>query len=146
MPTPAALLPLRHLALSLLLLRLGIAIVMGIWAADKFVNPGHGQAVLEHFYGMGDSGVTVVTLIGLAQVVIVTLFTVGLFRTWSYGAVLLMHGVTTLASWKQYLDAFDNLLFFAAWPMLAACITLFLLQKYDTILNADAMRTVVRPS
>lgn len=137
--------PVRHLALSLLLLRLGIAIVMGIWAADKFVNPGHGQAVLEHFYGMGGTGVSVVTLIGLVQVVLVTVFTIGLFRTWSYGAVLLMHGVTTLASWKQYLDAFDNLLFFAAWPMFAACIALFLLRKYDTMLNADAMRTVARP-
>lgn len=145
MTAQASTVPARHLALSLLLLRLGIAIVMGIWTADKFVNPGHGQAVLEHFYGMGDAGVTVVTLIGLAQVIVVTLFTIGLFKTWSYGAILLMHGITTLASWKQYLDAFDNLLFFAAWPMLAACITLFLLRKFDTILNADAMRTVARP-
>lgn len=145
MTAQASTVPARHLALSLLLLRLGIAIVMGIWTADKFVNPGHGQAVLEHFYGMGEAGVTVVTLIGLAQVIVVTLFTIGLFRTWSYGAILLMHGITTLASWKQYLDAFDNLLFFAAWPMLAACITLFLLRKFDTILNADAMRTVARP-
>ncbi len=73
------------------------------------------------------------------------LLTIGLFKTWSYGIVLLMHGVTTLASWKQYLDAFDNLLFFAAWPMFAACIALFLLRKHDTLLNVDAMRTVERP-
>ena len=142
-PPPAE--PVRHLALSLLLLRLGIAIVMGIWAADKFVNPGHGQAVLEHFYGLGGTGVAIVTLIGVVQVAIVAVFTIGLFKTWSYGVVLLMHGVTTLASWKQYLDAFDNLLFFAAWPMFAACIALFLLRKHDTLLNVDAMRTVERP-
>ncbi len=142
-PTPAE--PVRHLALSLLLLRLGIAIVMGIWAADKFVNPGHGQQVLEYFYGLDATGLSLVTLIGVVQVAIVTVFTLGLFKTWSYGIVLLMHGVTTLASWKQYLDAFDNLLFFAAWPMFAACIALFLLRKCDTILNADAMRTVARP-
>ncbi len=137
-PTPAE--PVRHLALSLLLLRLGIAIVMGIWAADKFVNPGHGQAVLEHFYGMAGTGVSMVNVIGIVQTVIVVVFTIGLLRTWSYGVVLLMHGVTTFASWKQYIDAFDNLLFFAAWPMFAACIALFLLRHHDTLLNVDAMR------
>lgn len=137
--------PVRHLSLSLLLLRLGIAIVMGIWAADKFVNPGHGQAVLESFYGLDGTQVSVVTLIGVIQALIVAVFTIGAFRTWSYGVVLVMHGVTTLASWKQYLDAFDNLLFFAAWPMFAACIALFLLRQHDTLLNVDAARAVTRP-
>lgn len=58
--------------------------------------------------------------------------TVGLSRTWSYGLVL-------------YVDAFDNLLFFAAWPIPAACIALPLLRQFDTILNVDALRTVSRP-
>jgi hypothetical protein len=31
------------------------------------------------------------------------------------------------------LAPFDNLLFFAAWPMLAACITLYLLRDLDTL-------------
>jgi len=42
--------------------------------------------------------------------------------------VLAMHGTTTLISWSAYLEPLKNILFFAAWLMLAACITLFLLR------------------
>lgn len=42
--------------------------------------------------------------------------------------VLLLHGISTLSSYRQYLDPFNNLLFFAAWPMLAACFALYLLR------------------
>jgi hypothetical protein len=38
-----------------------------------------------------------------------------------------MHAVSTLSSWKMYLTPFaegPSLPFFAAWPMLAACVTL----------------------
>jgi hypothetical protein len=129
----------RHLDLALLMLRLGVAVVMGVWAADKFVNPGHARAVFENFYGLAGTGDTIVTGIGVLQAVIVVLFMLGLWRTWTYGIVLLMHGASTLASWRQYLEPFDNLLFFAAWPMWAACIALFLLRSHDTLLNLDTI-------
>jgi hypothetical protein len=45
---------------------------------------------------------------------------------------LIFHAISTLASYRQYLAPFDNLLFFAAWPMLAACFTLYLLRDLDT--------------
>lgn len=46
-----------------------------------------------------------------------------------------MHGVSTLVSWRDYLDPFEgpNLLFFAAWPMLAACFALFALRDFDRL-------------
>ena len=50
-----------------------------------------------------------------------------------------MHPASTFA-WRQYLDGFDNLLFFAAWPMLAAGLTLFLLRPHDRLLSVDALR------
>jgi hypothetical protein len=46
--------------------------------------------------------------------------------------VLLLHAVSTFSSYRQYLDPFNNLLFFAAWPMLAACFTLYTLRDLDT--------------
>jgi len=49
--------------------------------------------------------------------------------------VLLLHGVSTLSSFHQYRFPFENktnLLFFAAWPMLAACFTLYYLRDLDT--------------
>ncbi len=66
---------------------------------------------------------------------IIAAFVAGLFKTITYGAVLLMHAGSTLSSWRQYLEPFDHLLFFAAWPMLAGCVALFLLRKDDTALS-----------
>lgn len=122
------------LPVSLLLLRIGIAIVMGFWTLDKSINPDHAGAVFKNFYGFGAIGDQALFAIGIAQGLIVLAFAVGLFKTITYGAVLLMHTVSTLSSWRQYLDPFDNLLFLAAWPMLAACVALFLMRDYDHLL------------
>ncbi len=108
----------RHLDLSLLLLRLGVGLVMAMWTADKFVNPAHSSAVMENFYGLPALGSEVFVVLGVIQAVIVLMFITGAFRTLSYAAVVLMHAGSTFSSWRQYLDGFDNLLFFAAWPML----------------------------
>ncbi len=128
----------RKLSISLLLLRLGVAVVMGFWTADKIINPDHAGGVFANFYGLEGLDTQALLLIGLVQAAIVLAFTIGLFRTFSYAAVLLMHTVSTLSSWRQYLDPFDNLLFLAAWPMLAACMALFLLRKQDQ-LTADCL-------
>lgn len=87
--------------------------------------------MFSNFYGLEGLGAEAFLLIGIAQALIVLAFIVGLFRTYSYAAVLLMHSVSTLSSWRQYADPFENLLFLAAWPMLAACIALFLLRRHD---------------
>ena len=123
----------RRLSLSLLLLRLSLGLVMMVWAFDKILNPGHGAAVLEGFYGLPGTGEQLIRAIGIVQGVIVLGFVLGIAKTWTYGAVLLMHSVTTLVSWSAYLEPLKNILFFAAWPMLAACITLFLLRHQDRI-------------
>ena len=123
----------RKLALSLLLLRLSAGLVMMVWAFDKILNPGHGAAVFESFYGLAGVGEAAVRGIGFVQAAIVLAFLLGLARTWSYGAVLAMHAATTLVSWSAYLQPLKNILFFAAWPMLAALVTLFLLRTQDRI-------------
>jgi hypothetical protein len=43
-----------------------------------------------------------------------------------------LHTGSTLSSFSLYPDPFKNLLFFAAWPMLAACLFLYLLREYDS--------------
>ncbi len=128
----------NRLALSLLLLRLTLGLVMMFWAFDKIVNPGHGAAVLEGFYGLPGIGEQYVRAIGIVQGVIVLGFILGLAKTWTYGAVLAMHAVTTLVSWSAYLDPLKNILFFSAWPMLAGLVTLFLLRGEDRLATAGA--------
>lgn len=121
----------RRLSLSLLLLRLSLGLVMMVWAFDKILNPGHGAAVLESFYGLPGTGEQAIRMIGTAQALIVLGFLLGVAKTWTYGAVLFMHAVTTLVSFSAYLEPLKNILFFSAWPMLAGLVTLFLLREED---------------
>lgn len=123
-----------RLALSLFLLRLGVFVVMVMWALDKLLNPGHAAAVWENFYLIGGLAPVFLAFVGVAQLLLLLAFLAGVAKRWTYGAVLLLHGVSTLSSWKQYLG-FDSLLFFAAWPMLAACVALYLLRDQDRLLT-----------
>lgn len=123
----------------LLLLRLGIFIVMLMWALDKFFAPEHASAVFEAFYRIPGLGTAIIYGLGAIQLLIVLGFVAGFQKTWTYGAVLLMHTVSTLSSFPRYLDPFTtpNLLFFAAWPMLAACFGVFYLRDLDTLWTID---------
>ncbi len=123
----------RRLAVSLLLLRLSLGLVMMVWAFDKILNPGHGAAVFESFYGLSGIGEIADSHDRHRSSTARRSFPAGAARTWTYGAVLLMHGVTTLVSWSAYLQPLKNILFFAAWPMLAGLIALFLLRHEDRI-------------
>lgn len=127
----------QRLAISLFGLRLGVFVVMALWSVDKILNPDHAAAVFENFYYLGGMGAGLMAAIGGVQLLIEVGFVAGLFRTFTYGVVLVTHAVSTLASWPGYLEPFDNLLFFAAWPMLAACVALFLLRHRDTLWSAD---------
>ena len=124
----------KKLQLSLLLLRLTIFLVMFMWTIDKFVNPGHAAGIFENFYYIaGLESVVIYVLAGL-EIILLLLFLAGYQKKYTYGAVLLLHTVSTLSAFKQYLTPFEgpHLLFFAAWPMWAACITLFLLRDQDS--------------
>lgn len=136
----------RRLSISLLLLRLSFGLVMMVWAFDKILNPGHGAAVLESFYGLSGVGQSLIPMIGIAQGLIVLAFLLGIARTWTYGAVLLMHAVTTFVSWSAYLEPLKNILFFAAWPMLAGLIALFLLREEDRIGTLGGAKRAGGPS
>ena len=121
------------LSRSLLMLRLGVFVVMLMWTLDKFVNPAHSGKVFSGFYGIDWLSQNVSYIIGAIELLLVLAFVAGLWRRWTYGAVLLLHAISTFSSYKMYLTPFDNLLFFAAWPMLAACLTLYWLRDWDTL-------------
>lgn len=127
----------QRLRLSLLLLRLSVFIVMFMWTIDKFVNPAHAAKVYESFYFIGGLSPNVMAVIGGIEIIILFLFLIGYKKLYTYGAVLAFHTVSTLSSFGIYLSPFEgpNLLFFAAWPMLAACFTLFVLRDHDTMLS-----------
>jgi uncharacterized membrane protein YkgB len=124
----------QRLTLSLLLLRIGVFTVMFIWTLDKFIRPDHAAAVYQKFYFLGGLGPLAFYIIGAIELLILIGFLFGFKKRWTYGAVLLFHAVSTFSSYQQYLSPFEgtNLLFFAAWPMLAACFSLYILRDQDT--------------
>ena len=118
---------------SLFSLRIGVFIVMLMWTLDKFIQPEHAGKVFENFYGLAGLGSTIFMFIGLVELLLILAFLAGIYKRLTYGVVLLIHGISTFSSFQQYLDPFNNLLFFAAWPMLAACVSLYLLRDEDTL-------------
>ncbi|NJN72832.1 MAG: hypothetical protein HC799_08535 [Limnothrix sp. RL_2_0] len=130
----------KRLPLALFLLRIGVFLVMLVWTVDKFVNPEHGAAVFEKFYFIGGLGNSLIYIIGAVQLLIILAFVTGFQKKISYLLVLFMHSVSTLSAFKIYLDPYGdgaNLLFFAAWPMLAACFTLYYLRDFDRQWSLD---------
>ncbi len=121
---------------ALLFIRVTVFLVMFMWTLDKFLNPSHGINVYEKFYFI--AGISDYLMYGLAviEMIIITLFLLGIQKTYTYGAVLLFHSVSTLSAFAVYLSPFEGagLLFFAAWPMLAACFALFTLREHDKLL------------
>ncbi len=119
------------LATSLLLLRVGIFIVFLFWGLDKILVPEHAVKMLSGFYGL-DISTNAMMALGVAQLGFLGAFVVGMWKKYTYGAILVLHAGSTFSSFAKYMDPFNNLLFFACWPMLAACVALFLLRDYDT--------------
>lgn len=125
----------KKLQYSLLFLRATIFLVMFMWTIDKFVNPGHAVKIFEHFYFISGMESLVIMIIGAVELALLIFFLVGYQKKYTYGLVLLLHAASTLSSFNQYLSPFEgnHLLFFAAWPMLAACFSLFIMRNSDKL-------------
>ena len=127
----------KTLPIALFGLRISVFLVMFMWTIDKFINPAHAAKIYENFYFIAGLEGSVMLTLGTVELIILIAFLAGLYKKFSYGFVLVVHAASTLSSFKQYLAPFEgpHLLFFAAWPMLAACITLFLLRDEDVMLT-----------
>ena len=126
----------RRAAAALLILRLSTAAFLAVWTALKFVSPDRAQNVYNKFYKVifqVDAPIEAFFAIGVAQALIVLLFALGVVKFWSYLAVLVMHGVSTLSTIPQLMDPGEgrNILFWAAVPVLAGCLALFLMRDLD---------------
>jgi len=121
----------NRLQLALLSLRLGVFIVFFMWVMDKFFRPEHTAIVLKVFYGMSETPTTIVYIIGAVQLLLLLAFVSGVKKRLTYGVIFVMHAISTIATYEKYIDGLNNLLFFAAWPMLAACFALYILRDED---------------
>ena len=131
----------KKLSIALLIIRLSIAAFFGIWASLKFYRPEWFENVFKNFYGLEFITRDMSTYVGILQMLLVLVFVLGLWRTFSYGALMLMQGAGVIGSlpnlmnWTQY----PNNLMWAAVPALGAAIALFILRHNDQF-TVDGLR------
>ena len=80
-------------ALGLLILRLGLAWFLFVWAVNKILAPGQYVKLWGYFHGV-EIGATAPYVMGGMQIVICLAMAAGFRRTLSYGLGFAMHAVT----------------------------------------------------
>ncbi|MCF6214899.1 MAG: hypothetical protein L3J58_01850 [Emcibacter sp.] len=125
----------KRLAISLFLIRITVFLVMFMWTLRKYFDPVHAGKLFAKYYAIPGLNEVMIYGIVAVQMVLIFAFLFGIAKFWTYGLVMVLHGGSTFAPLMKYFAPYEgtHLLFFAAWPMLAACITLFLLRDKDTM-------------
>ena len=126
----------RKIQVSLAIIRISTAIFFLIWSLRKLIQPESTQKIFSNFYFM-EVPLAFSYIAGVIQTLIILAFLVGLFKTWTYGALLGMHIVSVLSTYQRLLNPYEspNTLFWAAVPALGGLIALFLLRDKDEFLT-----------
>lgn len=119
---------------ALFLLRLALGGYFLYWGLDKIFLAGHAMSIFEQFYKIRlllDEA----HILGGLQVVLAVMFMMGVYRCWTYGAVLLFQLVWVGAIWQKLIAPFDmgNQLFMADVALLVGYLALFLARDHDTL-------------
>ena len=124
-------------ALGILILRVGLAWFLLVWAVNKILAPEQYQKLWGYFHGI-DIGSTLPYVMGAAQIIISLAIAIGLWRTISYALGFLMHTVTIVVISPSLIAPFvinngfptnrNQAIAVAAWAGFAA---LWLLRKRD---------------
>jgi putative oxidoreductase len=125
----------ERLARALLLLRVSVAIALGMWCAGKFINPTQTTRILSGFYSIKGVSFFSAYGIGILQAALILAFVSGIAKRLTYGLVMLSHIPAVLAPWAQYMHPYGGhvLLFLAAFPMWSACFAVYYLREYDVL-------------
>ena len=90
---------------ALLVLRLGLAWFIFLWAAHKIITPKQYQGLARNIDGV-ELDFTTIYAVGAVQIVICVLVALGALRWVSYPALTLMHLFTVLRRWEGFFDPF----------------------------------------
>jgi putative oxidoreductase len=123
----------KNLQRALLVLRITLGIFLLQWGIEKFVVPSNTPAIWGYFYGLSLPQAAAYVF-GVAEVAIAIGLMLGVYRTWVYGAAVLLHSLSVIVSWRQLIapwaDPYSHL-FIAGVPILGAFVALFLLRHHD---------------
>ncbi len=124
-------------ALGMVILRLGLAWFLFVWAVNKILAPEQYQKIWGFFHGIY-IGSTAPYIMGGLQIVICLAIALGLWRTISYGLGFAMHAVTTAVIFPNLIAPFviengfpTNRNQAIALTVFAAFAALWLLRKRD---------------
>jgi len=120
---------------GLAFLRISLGIFLLLWGIDKLVSPESTVKIFEMFYltGIGLQGAMI---LGGLEVLLSLAIIGAVWKEYSYGLGLLLHGFSTVSTYKQLLNPFGkNHLFIAALPILAGFLVIYMLRDYDTVWN-----------
>lgn len=92
--------------LALLVLRVGLAWFIFVWAVNKVLTPGQYQQLVRHFEKVEIATSQVLIVAGIQIVVCLCAF-VGIARILAFGGLLIMHFFTVLRRWEKFLDPFE---------------------------------------
>lgn len=128
------------------LLRVSMAVFLFLWGVDKLAAVEGAQRIFERFYRL-PAGASLVQVIGVAEMVLALMLASGALRRPVAWLVLVLNGVSTLASWKQIVDPWGRLgvgpggthLFLASIVLMAVSVVLVLNAGDDTF-SLDARR------
>jgi len=116
--------------LSLLALRISIALLVLLWGVDKILDPEHAIAVSDSFYLGLLSLPSLMPILGVAQVGVSILAMVGLLRTVVDPLILLINLGSMIGVWRSIVDPWGwfldgtNVLFFPSLIVAAGCVVL----------------------
>ncbi len=91
--------------LGLLILRLGLAWFLFVWAVNKILAPVQYQKLWGYFHGI-DIGTTLPFVMGGLQIAISVAIAVGLWRIISYALGFIMHSVTVVVIFSDLIAPF----------------------------------------
>ncbi len=126
-----------RLTASLALLRVSLGAFLLVWAMMKFIVPKGTIGIFRKFYGFNiDADLSMV--LGAVEAALALAIILGLWRSWSYGIGVLVHGFSQFAAWRETLDPWGiylgdkpKMLFWAGVPVLAAFVVVWLLRDQD---------------
>lgn len=122
-----------------LLLRVSVGLLIVLWGIDKIVDPAHGLAVSDRFYGGLLTMPALMPIFGGVQTLVGLLFVVGFQRRVVDPVVLLLNTATMVGVWRSILDPWGwymegtNVLFFPSLIVFAASLLLLVIRNEETL-------------
>lgn len=146
-----------RLEIALFIIRITSAIFLGLWATLKFIRPEWTQNIFKGAYRLKEFGLETLPVeasyaLGGAQILIVLAFALGMWRSWTYGLMVLMSAAGVMGSLGSYINfneqgeliaaytKYPRNLMLTAIPTLGGLIALFMLRDFDNFLTLSRRR------